>query len=229
MTIVDMKKRREAAMKVFDKKYSVIETDPAKPRYAEMKARLNQMTEQEFHNFMVALQRKEDYVSMVSPNFTGSKLEISHLDAVGQIMGIEFYEQVVFHDEATGLTIETPHKSLVGMGPVRRQVQTQESGIAVAGTRMRTDDLTDQVAGEAAVSKITAPEIGGLEARDMPAVLAELVSVRGGNLSATNTLDREIIDTGEGSLKTALADGSRAKISDTINALMTSGHIQNNI
>ena len=229
MTVLNMKKKREAAMKVFDKQYSIIETDPAKPRYNETKAAMNALSDQDFHNFMVALQRKEDYVSMVTPNFTGAKLELRHLEAVGNALGMEFYEQIVFTDASTGLTVVTPHKSLVGMGPVRRQVQTQESGISVAGTRNRTDDLTDQVAGDAAVSKITAPEIGGLEARDMPAVLTELVAVRGGNIDASNTLEREIIESGEGSLKSALADGSRAKISDTINTLLTGAHIENNI
>ena len=113
--------------------------------------------------------------------------------------------------------------------PVRRQVQTSESSISVPGTKVTTDDLTNQPVGDANKARITTPEISGLSARDMKATLHEFLSVRGGNLKAMNTLDRDIIESGHGSLEAVLADGSRAKITDSLSTILTSMHIENNI
>ncbi len=229
MAKIDIKKARADAMATFKKYYPLLETTPGKPMTQKLLADLDAMPDQQFYNFMVALRDGEAYLPYIAPNFEENGISLENNYAIAHKFGISFQEHVILTDPATGLTYMPSHTSFVGMGPVRRQVQTRESGIAVAGPKLSTDDLTDQVAGPSDVSKITAPEIGGLEARDMPATLTELVAVRGGNLTASNTMDRHIIESGEGSLKVAMADGSRAKVSDTMSAYLIGAHIGNNI
>lgn len=223
------KKDREDAIAVIVHGVGLIETTKGKPYTLELKSRLDAMTDMEFYDFMLDIREGRNYVPYVAPNQIDESLQLENNLKIAKQLGVEFEEQVVLTDSATGLTYLTNEKYLVLDLPVRRQIQTGESGISVAGTKFTTDDLSDQAAGAQDVSKITSPEISGMRAREMDMTLLEFLSVRGGNLEAMNQLDQSIIETGEGSLESVLKDGTRAKISDTLSTVFTSMHIKNNI
>ena len=208
---------------------SLIEVAKGKPYSMELKKRLDEMTDGEFFQFMLDIKEGRNYVPFVEPNYSGDGISLENNLKIAPQLGVNFFERIIVTDPATNITYLTNENYLVLDLPVRRQKQTGESSISVAGTRFTSDDLSNQAAGEQDTSKITSPEISGLRAREMDMTLIEFLSVRGGNLKAMNQLDQSIIETGEGSLEAVLADGSRAKITDTLSTIFTSMHIKNNL
>lgn len=218
------------AIRLIVHRVALLERTKGKPQALALKERLEAMSLEEQINFFLDLANKRNYVPLVVPNFTDQDIvDFKNNLQVSDEFGVEFFEPIVIEDRAAGVTFCTNQKYMVIDLPVRRQVQTGESSISVPGTKVTSDDLTDQPVGDANKSRITTPEISGLNARDMKATLHEFLSVRGGNLTAMNNLDRSIIETGHGSLEAVLADGSRAKITDSLSTILTSMHIKNNL
>lgn len=223
------KKDREDAIRMIVHRVALIETTKGKPQALALKERLEEMSMDELTTFFLDIANKRNYVPFVAPNFAMDNLDFENNLNISKEFGVDFFDQIVIEDRASGLTYCTNEEYMVIDLPVRRQVQTGESSISVPGTKIATDDLTNQPVGDANKSRITTPEISGLNAREMRATLHEFLSVRGGNLTAMNALDRSIIDTGHGSLEAVLADGSRAKITDSLSTILTSMHIKNNL
>lgn len=208
---------------------ALIETTKGKPQAMALKARLEAMTLDELVTYFLDIANKRTYIPFSAPNFSANNIDIENNFKIAKEFGVEFEEHVVMKDRSSDITYCTNEKYMIIDIPVRRQVQTGESSISVPGTKVTTDDLTNQPVGDANKSRITTPEISGMSARDMKATLHEFLSVRGGNLKAMNALDRDIIESGHGSLEAVLADGSRAKITDSLSTILTSMHIENNL
>lgn len=218
------------AIRLIVHRVALLEVTKGKPQAMALKGRLEAMSKDELVSFFLDIANKRNYVPLIVPNFTDEDIVDfkNNLDVSNQF-GVNFFEPIIIEDRASGITYCTNQKYMVVDLPVRRQVQTGESSISVPGTKVTSDDLTNQPVGDANKSRITTPEISGLNARDMRATLHEFLSVRGGNLTAMNNLDRSIIETGHGSLEVVLADGSRAKVTDSLSTILTSMHIKNNL
>ena len=217
------------AIRLIVHRVALIETTKGKPQALALKERLEAMSMDELTTWFLDIANKRTYVPFSAPNFSSDNLDIENNFKIAKDFGVDFFENIVLKDRSSDVTYCTNEKYMVIDIPVRRQVQTSESSISVPGTKVTTDDLTNQPVGDANKARITTPEISGLAARDMKATLHEFLSVRGGNLKAMNTLDRDIIESGHGSLEAVLADGSRAKITDSLSTILTSMHIENNI
>lgn len=217
------------AIRLIVHRVAMLEVTKGKPQTQALKVRLEGMSKDELVTWFLDIANKRTYVPMAAPNFGPDVVDVENNFQIAKEFGVEFFEHIVIEDRASDITYCTNEKYMVIDIPVRRQVQTSESSISVPGTRVTTDDLTNQPVGDADKARITTPEISGLAARDMKATLHEFLSVRGGNLKAMNTLDRDIIDSGHGSLEAVLSDGSRAKITDSLSTILTSMHIENNL
>ena len=194
-----------------------------------MKENFSKLTDKQFDAYMSAIEKGEDYVSMVVPNMRKNRaISTNNTKAVAQKLGIKLEHQLWMVDPKTKLQYLTPIKYLVLHLPVRRQIQTLESKIAVAENNRKIDDMTDQVTRESGKSSISFPELLVLVASGQYRACEELLKVRGGDLEALNMSNTNIYASGGFSLDAVAKLGSRAKATETLSILLTAMHFDNN-
>ncbi len=190
--------------------------DPTGDNTKLMKDNFSKMTDKQFDAYMQAIKEGKDYVSMVVPNMRKKRaITTDNTKKVAQKLGIELEHQLWIVDPKTKLTYLTPIKYLVLHLPVRRQIQTLESKIAVAENNRKIDDMTDQVTRESGKSSISFPELLVLVASGQYRACEELLKVRGGDLAALNMSNTNIYSTGGFSLDAVASLGTRAKATET--------------
>lgn len=219
--------KRTAAEKVILEAISLL--DPTGDNTKLMKENFSRMSDKQFDAYMTAIEKGEDYVSMVVPNMRKNRgVNTNNTKAVAQKLGIKLEHQLWMVDPKTKLEYLTPIKYLVLHLPVRRQIQTLESKIAVAENNRKVDDMTDQVTRESGKSAISFPEMLVLVASGQYRACEELLKVRGGDLAALNMSNTNIYSTGGFSLDTVATLGTRAKATETLSILLTAMHFDNN-
>ncbi len=195
----------------------------------DMEAVLNAMSDEQFDQYMAALESGDEIVSIAIPNLGTDKLEMERLLDVGAKFGHEFFEQIWLTDAKTGLTYLTPEKYLVIMLPLRRQQQALVKKISIPDSNKHVDEMTGQVTGDSKGASLSGPEIQVLRALGLDKVLLEGIKVRGGDEKAFRFVNRQIIETGEANIDTVLAAGTRVKGTITLSDLMTAMHLRNNL
>lgn len=203
--------------------------DPTGDNTKLMKDNFSKMNDKQFDAYMQAIKEGKDYVSMVVPNMRKKRaVTTDNTKKVAQKLGIQLEHQLWIVDPKTKLTYLTPIKYLVLHLPVRRQIQTLESKIAVAENNRKIDDMTDQVTRESGKSSISFPELLVLVASGQYRACEELLKVRGGDLAALNMSNTNIYSTGGFSLDAVASLGTRAKATETLSILLTAMHFDNN-
>lgn len=203
--------------------------DPTGDNTKLMKDNFSKMNDKQFDAYMQAIKEGKDYVSMVVPNMRKKRaITTDNTKKVAQKLGIQLEHQLWIVDPKTKLTYLTPIKYLVLHLPVRRQIQTLESKIAVAENNRKIDDMTDQVTRESGKSSISFPELLVLVASGQYRACEELLKVRGGDLAALNMSNTNIYSTGGFSLDAVASLGTRAKATETLSILLTAMHFDNN-
>lgn len=219
--------KRTAAEKVILEALSLL--DPTGENTQLMKDNFSKMNDKQFDAYMQAIKEGKDYVSMVVPNMRKKRaITTDNTKKVAQKLGIQLEHQLWMVDPKTKLEYLTPIKYLVLHLPVRRQIQTLESKIAVAENNRKIDDMTDQVTRESGKSSISFPELLVLVASGQYRACEELMKVRGGDLTALNMSNTNIYSTGGFSLDAVASLGSRAKATETLSILLTAMHFDNN-
>ncbi len=219
--------KRTAAEKVILEALSLL--DPTGENTQLMKDNFSKMNDKQFDAYMQAIKEGKDYVSMVVPNMRKKRaITTDNTKKVAQKLGIQLEHQLWMVDPKTKLEYLTPIKYLVLHLPVRRQIQTLESKIAVAENNRKIDDMTDQVTRESGKSSISFPELLVLVASGQYRACEELMKVRGGDLAALNMSNTNIYSTGGFSLDAVASLGSRAKATETLSILLTAMHFDNN-
>lgn len=219
--------KRSAAEKVILEALSLL--DPTGENTQLMKDNFSKMNDKQFDAYMQAIKEGKDYVSMVVPNMRKKRaITTDNTKKVAQKLGIQLEHQLWMVDPKTKLEYLTPIKYLVLHLPVRRQIQTLESKIAVAENNRKIDDMTDQVTRESGKSSISFPELLVLVASGQYRACEELMKVRGGDLAALNMSNTNIYSTGGFSLDAVASLGSRAKATETLSILLTAMHFDNN-
>ncbi len=203
--------------------------DPTGDNTKLMKDNFSKMNDKQFDAYMQAIKEGKDYVSIVVPNMRKKRaITTDNTKKVAQKLGIQLEHQLWIVDPKTKLTYLTPIKYLVLHLPVRRQIQTLESKIAVAENNRKIDDMTDQVTRESGKSSISFPELLVLVASGQYRACEELLKVRGGDLAALNMSNTNIYSTGGFSLDAVASLGTRAKATETLSILLTAMHFDNN-
>lgn len=219
--------KRTAAEKIILEGISAL--DPSGTNTALMKESFAKMSDKQFDNYMTAIEKGEDYVSMVVPNMRKNRaISTNNTKAVAKKLGIQLEHNLWMVDPKTKLKYLTPIKYLVLHLPVRRQIQTLESKIAVAENNRKIDDMTDQVTRESGKSSISFPELLVLVAGGQYRACEELFKVRGGDLTALNMANTSIYSSGGFSLDAVATLGSRAKATETLSIILTAMHFDNN-
>lgn len=201
-------------------------TKEASTRYREA---FSKMSDERFHEFMLSLKNKEDVLYVNIPNLVTKGISFDNNLKVAKELGITFFHHLYITDPKTGKEFRTPEKYAIFDTPVRRQIQTIASGLAVADDDSRTDPTTGQVVGSSQAASLSINETYVLYSKRLNKSNVEMSKVRGGDREAMQAVYSQLIESGSATLEDAFATGTRATSTDTVGALFKAMHIDNNL
>lgn len=187
------------------------------------------MNDQQFHDYMMAIKEKRDYVSIVMDNMGKTKITTENNLDVAAFLGVKLFQRIWLTDPATGMEYLTPLEYLVIHLPVRRQIQTLLNKISIPEDNKHVDELTDQPTGASKGSAVSFPELLVMYSSGAEKAIEEFIRFRGGDLKLMNDFDKQIHETGGASME-ALSNVSRSRVKSTkvLSTILTAMHIKNN-
>lgn len=195
----------------------------------DMETVLNNLSDEQFDQYMQQLDSEEEILSIAIPNLGTDKLEMERLLDVGLKLDHDFYEQIWLTDAKSGVTYLTPQKYLVVDLPLRRQQQMLSKKISIPENNRHVDELTGQVTGDSKGASLSGPELQLLRSQGLDRPILEMIKPRGGDEKARRAIYRQIIETGSASLDSILNAGTRVKSTETVSNLLTGMHLKNNL
>ncbi len=157
-------------------------------------------------------------------NMDEAKIDVDQVMAVGESIGVTWFQPLVLTDHVTGQVYETPVKYLVLDTPVRRQIQHLISKIST-GEGHAVDHLGGQATGDAKASSVSLPELGQLDGRGFQSSPLELIKVRGGDEAAYKAMEQAVAQTGGFSLGPIMEMGTKPKAVQTLRSLLLGMHL----
>lgn len=221
-----LKERRTAATQYFVDLMS--KTAPGTPNAELIKTQLERLTDEEFEKLMADFRDGRHHLRIIVPN-SQKQLGNEELLAVGESMGINFWERVKFTDPATGAVTYTNAPALILTLPMRRQSQLQSKKESLASDNAHIDTLTGQPTGDSKGSSISFPQALILESRGLKNASFELLKVRGGDAKAFDASNRMIYERGVATVAELRELGTRAKSSEVLSAYFKAQHLDNNL
>lgn len=202
--------------------------DPSGQNTQMMKKRFSEMSDADFHEWMLDLKAKQDYVPLVRPNLKKSAITRENGLKVAEKRGIQLFQQLWLNDPKTDIEYLTPLKYLTIWVPYRRQIQLLVNKISIPKHNRQLNELSNQPTGDSKGSSLSFPELLVKYGKGQDMGILELAKVRGGDLEAMRLMDQSIIDTGAASLKDVAMRGTKPKIAYVIAAYSRAMHIDNN-
>ncbi|MBW6067608.1 hypothetical protein [Pseudomonas aeruginosa] len=171
--------------------------------YKEMFARMN---DEEFEEWINKLDSGEEMLALYAPNLCAKpKLTIKRNYKVAKAIGHNLFQHIILTDPGTGQVYRTANKHLVGLIPIRRQVQMLEKKKSIPGSSHVIDQRSGQVTGDSKGSRMSAPEIQVNASKGLRYSMIEFMKLRGGDQKAYNAMNRSIIETGSASVDSIMS------------------------
>jgi hypothetical protein len=180
-------------------------------------------------DFKVLMTESDITLPWYSANIVDKDVDLEQALAVGEKLGINFFQQIWLVDPATGVEYLTPEKYLILTLPVRRQSQHLTKGLSVSENANYTDTLTGAATGASKSTQISLPEIVNLNSLGMHHMLDELTNIMGGNEAGIRFAKRQLIENGEYTLSDAHELDTRPTVVDTLSDFFKGMHFQTNI
>jgi hypothetical protein len=186
------------------------------------------MSDQEFHRYMETLRdNKNAKLKFLVPPF---KVVIS-LEAsfkVAKALGVQVLERLRLWDPIGRRYCLTPEKYYVLKLPVRRLKQYLMDGLSVPDSDKRLNPLTDQVVKPDKGSAISFPQAQMIAEKGLTKTLHEMISVRGGDLTAYAQMKSEIEETGDSDTSVMLGTQG-VKSVQTLRTTLQAMHLDTNV
>lgn len=188
------------------------------------------MSDQQFAEWCEELEAGTKYVTLYAPNLAEVTLDIRRNYKIAEALGFELFQQLRLTDQSTGQEYLTPNKHLIGMLPLRRQVQMLAKKRSIPGSNHVVDERSGQASGDSKGSRLSGPEIQVNISKGLKTAVLELVKFRGGDAEAYNQMNRQIMETGEASLSSIMAESpSIVKSNKTLSIYLSSMMLRNNL
>lgn len=221
-----MAKNRKAAQAVVLK--MVADLDPSGKNTAVYEDAFKRMNDAQFDNWMQAIEKNQDYVSLIVDNNNNNKVTIENNLKVAKKWGVKLFHRLWLTDPNTGMTYLTPLEYLVLHLPVRRQIQTLENKVSIPEDNKHVDELTGQPTGPSKGSSISFPELQVLYGRGLDWSIQELIKFRGGDEKGMRELEKSVISSGGVSLEALKQLGTRNRSTVTLSILLKGMMLDNN-
>lgn len=221
-----MAKNRTKATNLILEKIQLI--DPSGTNQRLLKEMLGKLSNKEFDDWIERIRTRKDYIPIVMPNMSDSKISTVNNIKISKHFGVKFFQRIKYVDPSTGVTFLTPNEYLVVWLPVRIQIEALANKISIPDDNRHIDDLTDQPTGVSKGSALSFPELLVLHSQGHRTGILELIKVRGGDLKAMNEVHRQILTTGSGTVESVLNQGTKPTAVKTLATLMKGMHYGNN-
>lgn len=155
-------------------------------------------------------------------------LDMENLKADAHSIGLTLFEPVKIWDSVSKRYYTTPEEHLVVTLPVRRFAQTLDHKMSVPASDKTINPLTGQVTKPDKGSAISMTEALTLDAKGLTKSLSELLTVRGGDISAYAQFKSELEETGSVTVSDLTStEGVRSRT--TARAYLNSMHLSNTL
>lgn len=203
--------------------------DPEGLNTKRWQAKFKEMDDDTFKVFVDKLRNGEDFISMVSPNFTSSKVGVANNFKVAKKYGVKFFQRIWTTDPVTGRVYLSNDEYPVFHLPIRRQIQMAKEKFSYPTNNDKTDSLTGQPSSESNAGSISYPEVLVLYSRGLVKSVEELVWARGGNQGAFKTMNKKIQQSGRCTLAELQQHTTGIKSTKVLSTYMKAIHISNTI
>lgn len=203
---------------------------PGSPNKDLMADMFKRMSDADIEQWVANLESGEEYVTLFAPNLIKHTLSIERNYKVAKALGFELFQQLVLTDQSTGQTYLTPNKHLIGMLPLRRQVQMLAKKRSIPGSSHVADEFSGQAAGTSKGSRLSGPEIQVNISKGLKTSVLELIKFRGGDAESYNQMNKQIMETGEASLTSIMAETpGMVKSNKTLSIRLSAMMLRNNL
>lgn len=203
---------------------------PGSPNRQLLADSFKRMDDEEFARWIDNLENGTEYVTLYAPNLADVSLSIERNYGIAEALGFELFQQLKLTDQSTGQVYLTPNKHLIGMLPLRRQVQMLAKKMSIPGSNHVVDERSGQASGDSKGSRLSGPEIQVSLSKGLETSVIELVKFRGGDAEAYNQMNRQILETGEASLNSIMAESSSiVKSNKTLSIYLSTMMLRNNL
>lgn len=203
--------------------------DPSGDNTKRWQVKFKDMSDDAFKQFVNACREGRDYVSIVAPNFTDTKVGIANNFKVAAKYSVPLFQRIWTIDPVTGRRYLSNDPYPIFHLPVRRQIQMAKTKFSYARNNDKTDSLTGQPTGESESGGISYPEILVLQSRGLESTVEELIWARGGNRGAFKMMNKAIADSGTVTLNELQQYSTGMKSTKVLSTYMKSIHIDNNV
>lgn len=221
-----MAKNRKAAQEVILK--MVADLDPSGKNTTVYEDAFKRMNDAQFDNWMQAIEKNQDFVSLIVDNNNSNKVTIENNLKVAKKWGVKLFQRLWLTDPNTGMTYLTPLEYLVLHLPVRRQIQTLENKVSIPEDNKHVDEMTGQPTGPSKGSSISFPELQVLYGRGLDWSIQELIKFRGGDEKGMRELEKSVISSGGVSLEALKQLGTRNRSTVTLSIFLKGMMLDNN-
>lgn len=207
----------------------ITDIDPSGDNTRRWMEKFKTMDDDTFKDFVNELRAGNDYISVVAPNFTNTKINIANNFKVAEKYGVKLFQRIWLNDPVTGRRYLSNDEYPVFHLPIRRQIQMAKTKFSYARNNDKTDSLTGQPTGVSEGGAISYPEILVLYSRGLGSVVEELIWARGGNRGAFKMMNKKIKDSGTCTLNELQQYSTGVKSTKVLSTYMKSIHIANTI
>lgn len=185
--------------------------------YEELFGSLNNV---EFDALMQRIKNKEVILPVFVENMVGEPVSHKKIMAIGERLGVKFFQRIWLTDAITGKTTLSPERYLIIDLTLRRLSHHLREKISVPTSDAVVDQLSGQATGASKGASITLPELQALSDKKQDVAIEELIKVRGGDKEAYEHMLKQIEETGGFSVVPIAELGSRPQITETIKHLI---------
>ncbi len=185
------------------------------------------MSDKEFAQYIQNLKDRKCHIDIVAPNMK-KPLQLNDVFAAAHKINCKLFQRVWFYDMTTDKEFLSTEELPVFRLTVRRQEQMLDEKLSVPDKASKIDALTGQVTGDDKAGGFSTPEIQIMYSKGFKNVLKEFVKIRGGDVHAFGEFERQLEETGEGSMD-QIRINSRARSGAVLSAWLEALHLENNI
>lgn len=187
------------------------------------------MTDQQFHKYMLDIQAGKAFIVLFKPMGKAQGITVENNLKVAAKYGLDFFQKLVFTNDANIPDYKTPIKYLIVDLPYRRQSQNLVKKINIPENNKVIDELTYQPTGPSKGSKISFPELQVLIGMGLENTITELIQFRGGDRGGFNAYNSMFLRYGSANLKTLNQYSTGTESTKTLKKFLVGMHINSTL
>jgi len=192
---------------------------------SQWKTIFSNMSDSDFHKYMTKIRDGEQFIVCFKPIYKATGISVENNLKIATKYGLDFFQKLVFTNDANMPDYKTPIKYLIVDLPYRRQSQNLVKKINIPENNKVIDELTYQPTGPSKGAKISFPELQVLIGMGLENTISELIQFRGGDRGGFNAYNSMFLRYGSANLKTLNQYSTGTESTKTLKKFLVGMHI----